>query len=1233
MESNTDKRRRMPRYAVVTLKVIASLLGIFAGLILVIHFALSPAVLTSLINKYGNKYIDGNLNFGKAGLSMFSHFPNASLTLEDFSITYPADRFKAVSSEGVSGELMFHGCGEKADTLASFREFSASLNLFTLITGKINIPYINLEKPRIFAHRYSDSRCNWDIFITESGQQEQEQEEGQEQEAESSLPEIRIGQVILVGRPHIVYTDCIDTLFATINLKQLQLKGRLTTGRVSSNRISLDMDSLFVAGRLSADTIAFGMDSFKVMEHRGHMDVKASAKALYATSTFGRTFIPLELSTSVVLPKDTVPAVNLSRLKAEIAGIPLEGDASLLFKTGCIGVDANLMIDNCKLDALLKDVVSHFVPQAQKISTDACIDLRALCHGDYIPSTGHLPTFDIQLDVPQAQVRHSDIKYPLNVRLSARAANDSSNIIKASIENCRIDTKGLALKMNASVGDLLGEDPLIGVDAALDAELDTLERIFIPDSLGIEAKGNIRGTINGKALLSQLDLYNFAEADLKGNIECNCLKFNSPRDTIFLDLDNVNIGLSPIERKSRKDPGKTFRMLALTGGIDSLFVNYKDGFLVEGKKISIEVKNAVNTETLEDTTRINPLGIRINADKLLVTDADGANVTLDKTSNSLFLRPKKGHKEIPVMTVSSDNKRIYLKSDYNRAILTDASFKATAGMNTIERKQKVNHYLDSLSKVYPGVPRDSLFIYAKANRIKKPIPDWLKDDDFRKKDPNLHLDQAMAKYFREWDLEGDLSVRTGILMTPYLPLKNFLRGCGIHFTNNTISIDTLAVMSGKSHLAAKGALTGIRRALLGRGIIKLDLDLYSNGMDANQLLKAYAVGAKFSPEQASGLEGASNSEFLQMVTTDVEEEEDAPTPLFVIPANINANIDIDARDINYIDLDIQKAVSKIVMKERCVQITNTTATSNMGDISFDGFYATRNKDDIKAGFNFNFKDITAEKVISLMPAVDSLMPMLKSFSGLLNCEMAATADLDTNMNVIMPSINGVMRISGDNLTIRDNEMFRTLARKLLFKNKKVGFIDNMKVEGVIKDNTIEVFPFVLNIDRYKLAMSGIQNLDMSFKYHISVIRSPFLFKIGINLFGPDFDHMKFKIGKAKYKNTNIPAFSSVIDDTRINLMESIKGIFEKGVEAAVNESNRQEALEEEKRKTGYVNAAQEELEPLSEQEQKQIEEAEAQEAALEAEQERAEKEAAGQDDGEGQEREGKMEETKVEENK
>ena len=297
---------------------------------------------------------------------------------------------------------------------------------------------------------------------------------------------------------------------------------------------------------------------------------------------------------------------------------------------------------------------------------------------------------------------------------------------------------------------------------------------------------------------------------------------------------------------------------------------------------------------------------------------------------------------------------------------------------------------------------------------------------------------------------------------------------------------------------------------------------------------------------------------------------------------------------------MSKATADIIMKERCVQITNTAAETNMGRMSFDAFYSTRTKDDLKTGFSLNLEDITAEKVISLMPQVDTLIPLLKSFKGLLNCEIAATAKIDTSMNLIMPSINGVMRISGKNLSVSDNELYRTLAKKLLFRNKKEGHIDKMMVEGVIKDNVMEIFPFILKVDRYTLAMSGIQNLDMSFKYHVSVIKCPFLIKLGIDLSGPDFDNMKFRIGKAKYKNTRIPVFSTVIDDTKINLLSSIQGIFEKGVDAAIRENEMQKEIAARKEELGYINAVDMELEELSEKEQKQMEADEAVEEAAQA---------------------------------
>ena len=185
------------------------------------------------------------------------------------------------------------------------------------------------------------------------------------------------------------------------------------------------------------------------------------------------------------------------------------------------------------------------------------------------------------------------------------------------------------------------------------------------------------------------------------------------------------------------------------------------------------------------------------------------------------------------------------------------------------------------------------------------------------------------------------------------------------------------------------------------------------------------------------------------------------------------------------------------------------------------------------------------------------------------------------MNIILPSIKGVIRISGSDLQMEESETFRSIAKKLMFKDKTSGHIEKMSVEGVLQNNTIEVFPFVLKIDRYKLAMSGLQNLDMSFKYHISVLDSPIPFRLGIDLYGNSFDDFKFKIGKAKYKNSNVPVFSSVVDQTRLNLKESINKIFYIGVDKALRENAKMGAINKYKNKISYDQVVNQQLDSLS----------------------------------------------------
>jgi len=158
----------------------------------------------------------------------------------------------------------------------------------------------------------------------------------------------------------------------------------------------------------------------------------------------------------------------------------------------------------------------------------------------------------------------------------------------------------------------------------------------------------------------------------------------------------------------------------------------------------------------------------------------------------------------------------------------------------------------------------------------------------------------------------------------------------------------------------------------------------------------------------------------------------------------------------------------------------------------------------------------------------------------------------------------------------------------LLKNKNSAYVDELNIEGLLADSKLEVFPFIFKMDRYQLAVSGLQNLDSSFKYHASVIRSPLLFKFGLDIAG-DFQKSKLTVGKPKYRNAErIPVFSSVIDKARVNLSKSIKSIFHKGVEAAVKENQAQEAIADFKEQNSYVAAVDIQLDSLSNKELYQI---------------------------------------------
>ena len=1173
----------------ILLKILLWAVGTWLSVMAIVQIVLSSSLIADTVNRLAPEYIDGNLSFSRIEVSLFQRFPKVSMTLEDFSLTYPSEKFDSLERAGVQGHMMYHGCSDAADTLASFKEFSASVRLLPLITGKIDIPHITLAKPRIFAHAYNDGTANWDIFKTEDTVES-------ENDSSSGLPVISLGKISMTDRPHIVYTDSRDTIFAMINLKGITLGGRIDSKDLSRSHMKMQMDSLFIAGRVGLDTLAMGIDALSIHDSKAQMDINAHARTFMATRNYGRIRVPILVNGSLSFPKDTVPAVSIKNLDINVATIPIHVNTDIRLLENKTGVEGNIVIEDFQVQKIISDYICKFIPEADQVHTDAHVRMSADFRGEYDQLTGQLPYIHAELSVPESSISYEQFPHPIQLGINTMVQTGKDGELNLHINDMSVKTVGMNLAAKGNLNDILGEDPLMVIDGNMTASLDSLES-FIPDTLKMEAEGSINAQIKGSARMSHLNLYNFSRAELIGDLAIKDIHIHTPGDTICVKINTLGVSVGPEVKESRRDPSKTFKLLAVNGLIKNADIKYGEELKLRGKDIMLGARNSIPEG--DDTTRISYLGGTVSAKLLSMVDSEGSSILMDETTNRFQLLPKRGQPTLPVLTFTSKNKRIALKTAANRAILTDSEIRAKAAMNTVDRRARTNAFRDSLARVYPDIPKDSLFRHMMRQRRSSALPEWMREDDFRKNDIDIRLDKSLAKYFREWDLDGSINMRTGIVMTPYFPLRNIIRGFECSFNNNEVSIDSLKVMSGESEIAAKGKLTGLKRALLGRGTISLDLGISSEKMNANEILRAYNTGSNFNPETArKELGEVSDSEFLKMVTTDTVGVSDK-MELVVIPSNLHADIRLNASNITYSDLDISEATAKLLMKERCVQITDTKAETNMGKITFDGFYSTRSKKDLRTGFSLNLIDITAEKVISLMPAIDTIMPLLKSFKGNLNCELASTAQLDTSMNLLMPTINGVMRISGDDLSISDNELYNTLAKKLFFKNKKEGIIDNMTVEGVIKDNVFEIFPFVLKVDRYALAMSGIQNLDMSFKYHVSVLKSPFLIRLGLDLYGDDFDNMKFKIGRAKYKNSNIPVYSTVIDDTKINLMASIRQIFERGVENAIRANEERNVIAELRKNAGYINAVDMKLEELSADEQKQMEADEQAEAAAE----------------------------------
>ncbi len=1121
--------------------VLLGLVGLVLVLLVALQILLRPSVLTGIVNDVVAGLVEGDVAFREVRAHVIKSFPYLNIDAKEFSLTYPHERYARYDSVytqvGRRRNLLHMGYGKDGvDTLASAKELSISLNYVALAKGAYHIHKAELMRPRIFAHYYDSTAANWDILPLSSNP---------EDTTSKPLPSIRIDKIGLSDRPIVVFTNPVDTLHAMFSMRRLSLDGRLEVNNLEKAEARFAIDSMLISGQLPQDTLAVRLESLRLLAAKRHVEASADASTRLHTSSFGRLTVPIGLEVNADFPKraDDALEVILNALKIRLSALELEGKGQLVKYPGKWEMDLQAAIQDCPLGKLIQEYKNN-LEFLKKVDTDAKVSLEASAKGFY--GEGLTPALNAHLRVPPATIDYEGLGRKGRLAVDTQITTDDLQEVDAQVNRLLLDIAGARMDFTGTAKDLLGEDPLVQLSGSAKARLDSLTKVFT-SSMGLSGTGNLDLKLRAKARLSQLDAAHIGKADINCDLTGHNLSLDYPSDSLTALLPSLEVNLATRGNTIDRNLPQGDRVLGLKALIDTLDVTYGNTF-VKGGKLNILMQNSA--DVLQGRTdRTSIMGL-LKVNNLRMRDGDGMSVGVKENTERFRLEPASGERSVPRLNLASNSGRLRVRMGADVYYLRDVNFDVSALRHQTRQpsSERISHLLDSLQRLYPDVPRDSLFRKARKERLV-----LQNRDEFASADITISLSDALKRYFREWDVDGNLELGSGRIAMPAFPLRTSIAGVKGSFDNDTLDLKSITINAGASDVSARARLSGIRRTILGstRNKMKLKADVTSNFLDVNELMRAYAYYSTYQPEQlANASDDAIEAATAQAQLPDSVDKSN----LLVIPSNLEVDFSLEASGIHYDSLEVSWAAADVAMRDRTVQITNALAATNMGDMYFEGFYSTRSKEDIRAGFDLNLVDITAEKVITLFPAVDSILPMLTSFAGDLDCELAATADIDTCMNLVLPSIDGVMRISGKDLTLQGGEEFSRLAGKLQFKNKDQAHIDNMSVTGIVQNNVLEVFPFVLDVDRYLLAASGRQGLDRDFLYHISVIKSPMVLKFGINAWGPDFDHVHYGLTTAKYRSANVPVYTKQLDNVQFSLVAAIHNIFELGVEKAMEEN-------------------------------------------------------------------------------
>lgn len=882
--------------------------------------------------------------------------------------------------------------------------------------------------------------------------------------------------------------DITDVKLSNARISYLDLSKDMNAQLNGLNAdLQLGMTGNILKAELAASTeaMSFYMDS---------IDYIRNAKVKLA--------LPIQYDFDNMLTKIGNTELNLNSLKAK-----LSGSVAMYKNNDDILTNLSFETEEYALDQLLKLIPAAYTSSLQGMKMSGLVATTGTVKG--IVNDKSLPLVNVNAVLDNGTFEYSALPY----KLTELAGNADINLnmndkaqSKIILNEAHAKTGRSEVDASGVISYILLDDMLFDLNLKTSLNLPELEPM-LPQDMAIDLKGFAEGTANVKFMLSDAMNANLQKMNISGNF--NAVDLGIVYDSISMYSDKARFAITIPNKKN-----KTTNLIDATLLADKLKYN-------QGKNMHATLLNAnikAQTSDITKTDKLNTILCGFSFDHL-TGSMDGMKAMLEKSNGKLDVKMNFSDSvSMPSVICDFDVTRLLAIVDDT----TSATISYPKGRFTMLPSPK-----------NPANPAFSINGVTGAFGATMGKQKMTAHDAFI--NTNLVYDDKASNVLAQWQPKGNMTLNQGSVIADGFDVNISIPTIQIDFTPDVYNIRDSRLIVGNSDFKLVGKLWNVDEYMHNKGLLKGDFNFSSKKTDVYQLVSL-----------TSGLGNEEDSTSATTTkTSEKKEQQTNSSEPYMVPKGIDLKLHATVDNATFGFDSAKNVLGDVYVKDGILALENLRFTTPAARMQITSMYKSPRRNHLYVGMNLHIMDIEIPELLSMIPDVDTIMPMLRSFKGKAEFHFAVETYLDSMYNMKKSTLIGASSIRGENLVLMDGETFTEIAKMLRFNKKTENKIDSLNAEFTIFKNEVDIYPFLIVMDKYKAVVDGRHNLDMTFNYHISVTDSPLPLKFGVNVIGNMDDIMNhplkcIRLAKCKYANLYRPSQRREVDTKKLDIIKKMR---------------------------------------------------------------------------------------------